>query len=249
MTGDSADDPEERIQSYLDEVLLVASGRPRDVRGLLAEVEAHLRESVDAGLAAGLDRRQATEVALQRFGPPAGVVRGSSAAAYRTMIAQLCEAGLLLVSVLCLAVGVASVPVAVVAMTGRSDLVTGRQSGQPPVDQLTETVRNHLVFGVVGVVTLVSWWLLQLRRRTRPVVLQSWFALTVCGVSTVAVAAIFLTVGLRDLVLHIDSAAGVVGAGDLVVTGATIAVAAALSWLALGRQATRPSHSPPTTQR
>lgn len=249
MTGRPSghDDVEERIQSYLDEVLLAAHGRPRDVRWLLAEVETHLRESVDAGIAAGLDRWEATEVALERFGPPAVLVRGASVAAYRTLAAQLGEAALLLVGVLCLAVGVASIPVAAVALTGGSDLVTGAHLGQPPsVDQLTDTVRNHLLCGVAGFVALAAWWVLRVRRRSRPVVLPAWFALTVCGVSSVAVAATFLAVGLRDMALHAyDAAGGLVGAGDLVATGATVAAAGVLCWLTLGRQVTRPSRSMP----
>ena len=50
------DDAEERIESYLDELLLTLRGRPREARGLLSEVDSHLRESIEAGLAAGLDQ-------------------------------------------------------------------------------------------------------------------------------------------------------------------------------------------------
>lgn len=245
MTGGPGghDAVEERIQSYLDEVFVVARGRPREVRWLLAEVETHLRDSVDAGVAAGLDRWEAMEGALARFGPPAGVVRNASAPAYQTLAAQIGEAALLLVSVLGLAVGVASVPVAAIALVGGSDLVTGAQPGQPvSVDQLTEMVRNHLLAGVAGFIALTVWWVLYVRRRGRPIVLPAWFALTVCGVSSVGVAAVFLAVGVRDLARRTYLAAGgTVGAGDLIATGATVAVVAVLCWLTLGRQVTRPS--------
>lgn len=243
MTG-VPDVVEERIQSYLDEVLLAARGRPREVRWLLAEVETHLRDSVDAGIAAGLDPAAAVDVALERFGPPAGVVRGSSWSTYRTVAAQVGEAALLLMTVLCLAVGLASIPDAVIALAGGSDLVTGATFGQPlSTAELAETVRNHLLGGVVGFVGLMAWWTLRVRRRARPVILPTWFASLVCGISLLAVAAVFLGVGILNLAQHIDAVAGgVVGAGDLMATGATIAAVAVLCWLAWGIQVTRRRH-------
>lgn len=159
----------------------------------------------------------------------------------RTSAAQVGEAALLLVSVLCLAVGVASIPDAVIAVAGRSNLVTGAKLSQPSsIDQLIETVRNHLVGGVVGFVALMAWWVLHVRRRARPVILPSWLAYVVCGVASVAVAAVFLGVGIFDLARHVDAAAGgMVGAGDLIATGATVAAAAVLCWLTWGMQVTR----------
>lgn len=243
MTGGPGGDDavEERIQSYLDEVLVAARGRPRDVRRLLAEVETHLRDSIDAGIAAGLDPWDATETALARFGPPSGVVVRASAPVYRTLAAQVGEAGLLLVSVLCLAVGLASIPDAVIAVAGWSNFVTGAKLGEPSsIGQLTETVRNHLLFGVAGFVAVTAWWMLHLRRRARPVILPTWFALAVCGVSSIAVAALFLGIGVVDIVRHIDAAAGgVVGTGDLIATGGTVAAVAVVCWFIWGRQVTR----------
>lgn len=62
------------IEEYLDRLLGSLTGSPRQIRHTLAEVEAHLREAVAEGTAAGLPERTAQVQALQRIGPapPAG---------------------------------------------------------------------------------------------------------------------------------------------------------------------------------
>ena len=54
MSGGTADAPSDLIEDYLDRLLVSLSGSPRQVRHSLAEVEAHLRDAVAEGVAAGL---------------------------------------------------------------------------------------------------------------------------------------------------------------------------------------------------
>ena len=69
-TGDSPGDP---VEDYLDQLLTSLSGSPRQVRHTLAEVEAHLRDAVAEGVAAGLPEDRAQEWAVARMGPVAGI--------------------------------------------------------------------------------------------------------------------------------------------------------------------------------
>lgn len=258
------DAAEERIESYLDELLLRSRGRPREARRLLSEVDSHLRESIEAGLAVGLDEAQAAEEALRKFGPASVVARGlPSAAAYRALLSQMIEAALLVISTLLLAVGVAAIPTAILGLMGNPGLVTGDPSrpvlthdrcqqlvhmfaggscGQALADHhLQEVIRNHLLTGWLGFLVLAGWWILHVHRKTEPVLLPAGFTLTVCSTLLGVVAAFLLAFGIADITRGIASSGGLIGSGDLVATGATMMTIALLSWLALARQATRPA--------
>src|SRR5436190_1000428 len=69
MSGGTADAPSDPIEDYLDRLLVSLSGSPRQVRHTLAEVEAHLRDAVAEGVAAGLPEETAQAQALERIGP------------------------------------------------------------------------------------------------------------------------------------------------------------------------------------
>ncbi|HEV8278703.1 MAG TPA: permease prefix domain 1-containing protein [Streptosporangiaceae bacterium] len=69
MTNDTADAPGDLIEDYLDRLLVSLRGSPRQVRHTLAEVEAHLRDAVAEGIAAGLPEETAQAQALERIGP------------------------------------------------------------------------------------------------------------------------------------------------------------------------------------
>jgi hypothetical protein len=73
MTRHAADAPGDVVEDYLDRLLVTLSGSPRQVRYTLAEVEAHLRDAVDEGIAAGLTESEAQAQAVQRMGPVTGV--------------------------------------------------------------------------------------------------------------------------------------------------------------------------------
>jgi len=69
MSGPIPDTPADPVEDYLDQLLITLSGSPRQVRHTLAEVEAHLRDAVDEGVAAGLTQSQAQMLAVARMGP------------------------------------------------------------------------------------------------------------------------------------------------------------------------------------
>lgn len=63
---EAVDDP---IEAYLDELLVVLPGSPRQIRHTLAEVEAHLLDAAAEDRAAGLDDVAARAAAVSRMGP------------------------------------------------------------------------------------------------------------------------------------------------------------------------------------
>ncbi len=67
--------PEDPIERYLDRLLLELHGRAGDVRRILAETEAHLRDAAAEGVAAGLGEVEAAEGAISRFGHPRELAR------------------------------------------------------------------------------------------------------------------------------------------------------------------------------
>ena len=73
MTSDITGAHDDLIEEYLDHVLVSLSGSPRQVRHTMAEVEAHLRDAVAEGLAAGLPESEAQARAVLRMGPVNGV--------------------------------------------------------------------------------------------------------------------------------------------------------------------------------
>lgn len=256
---------EDLIESYLDELLLALRGRPREARRLLVEVEAHLRETVEAGIAAGRDRLGATEEALRRFGPPAAVARGlPSQGGYRSLLAQMGETVVLATGLLFLAAGAAAVPAAIVGLAGNVDLVTGDRPGWTPgpercrqlvsmtgvpdcvralgAHHLQEVLRDHLMGGVAGFVLLVAWWLMHVRHTRRPTVLPTGFGLSVCGPLLGVSGAVLLAAGVGEVTHHV-AGTRLMGSGDLIATGATVLGVALLCWTALARQALRPARS------
>jgi hypothetical protein len=63
------------VEDYLDQLYVSLRSTPREARRIIAEAEDHLRESVGAGLAAGLTEREAQEAAVSSFGSVRAVVR------------------------------------------------------------------------------------------------------------------------------------------------------------------------------
>ncbi len=96
----------EPVEDYLDSLLLMLPGSPRQVRQTLAEVDAHLRDSVAEAIAAGHGEVAAQVSAVQRMGPPqlvsgrsAVFARPGSALARRAALAGSLIAGVALVAV------------------------------------------------------------------------------------------------------------------------------------------------------
>jgi hypothetical protein len=76
MTGDITGARGDAVEDFLDRLLVSLSGSPRRVRHTLSEVEAHLRDAVDEGVAAGLSEPEAQEWAVERMGPVHTVTGG-----------------------------------------------------------------------------------------------------------------------------------------------------------------------------
>jgi len=73
MSRRPPDAPADAVEAYLDRLLVTLNGTPRQIRYTLAEVEAHLRDAVAEGVAAGLPEPAAQAQAVARMGPVDGV--------------------------------------------------------------------------------------------------------------------------------------------------------------------------------
>jgi hypothetical protein len=94
------------VEDYLDRLLVTLNGSPRQVRQTLAEVEAHLRDAVAEGIAAGLPEADAEAAAVQRIGPVHAVTgvaavftRPAAALARRVVLTAALVGGIGLVAV------------------------------------------------------------------------------------------------------------------------------------------------------
>jgi hypothetical protein len=63
------------IEDYLNQLRAGLLAPPGETRLILAEAEDHLRESIAAGVAAGLTEREATQAAISSFGSVRAVIR------------------------------------------------------------------------------------------------------------------------------------------------------------------------------
>jgi hypothetical protein len=93
------------IDVFLDDLYRRLRGNPRTARRLLAEAEAHLRDSAAALQATGMDAASAEREAVDRFGTPAEIAAQSAGAVSRRLGA-LARAGVLLGGIGLVAVGV-----------------------------------------------------------------------------------------------------------------------------------------------
>ena len=87
----AAPDP---IEAYVDELTDRLHGSPGHVRRTVTEAETHLRDAVDARIAAGLDRQAATASALAEFGAAADVAAAMNQALWRRNRLPLAREGL-----------------------------------------------------------------------------------------------------------------------------------------------------------
>ncbi len=98
------------LEVYLDRLLVELSGRARNVRRILSEVDDHLHDAVDEGMATGLSLAEARQRALDRFGSPATVARRFTSGAGRFLpvpvVGQLVLAVALLAGIGLVGIGV-----------------------------------------------------------------------------------------------------------------------------------------------
>jgi len=191
MTGSAVDaDP---IEAYLDRLLVELSGRARNVRRILAEVDDHLHDAVDEGVAEGLSIEDARERALARFGSPATVARRFTSGAGRLVpvpvLSQLLLAFALLAGIGLVGVGVSGVLAGGMGAAFGKDFVAGDVSGvtytparcadyfeyhpearncgaAATAHHYDETVEYRLAAGVLGLVVLTGLFVV---RRSRVV--------------------------------------------------------------------------------
>lgn len=176
------------VEEYLDRLLLTLSGSPREVRHMLAEVEAHLDDAVADEMATGKSRPDAEAAAVARMGAsheiagrPSGFSRPAAALLRRTGLAGSLIGGVALV-----AVGVSgAVGWAMAELGGGTFLIApfppgsytsadcGRWlDGDPGThsciaamtsDHVGEVILSSFAAGVLGLLVLAGhWWM---RRR------------------------------------------------------------------------------------
>ena len=153
------------VEEYLRQLRASLRTRPEETSRILAEAEDHLRESVAAGLAAGLTETEAAEAAISSFGTVRAVARahqtprGRAAAAFVGLVMAIwLLAGTVLTSVF--AVGL--VMVVVIVTTGpdrvRPDM------GQPSPGQFATFV---VACGLLGLAVLGTYpWARRSLRRS-----------------------------------------------------------------------------------
>jgi hypothetical protein len=201
------------IEDYLDRLLVDAPGPPREVRALLAESEAHLRDATSEGVAAGLPLEAAEQQAVSKF----GTVRAVTTAEARrqtlplpAVARQVAASGLLLGAVGGLAVGVSGIVTAILGAIGGSTFIVrishstrlapsdcarwlandpgARSCYQAALsDWAGEVVGFRLVAGVLGAVALAAYFAARRRyaRELLPRAVVDTIALTVFGASGV----------------------------------------------------------------
>jgi hypothetical protein len=142
------------VEEYLRQLRVGLRTRPEETSRILAEAEDHLRESVAAGLAAGLTETEAAEAAISSFGTIRAVVRahqtprGQAAATFtRLGMAIWWLAGTVLTSVFTAGL----VLVVVIAETSPPG---GRPDPGPSPGQLTRLV---VACGLLGLAMLGSY--------------------------------------------------------------------------------------------
>jgi len=117
-------DSHDPVEEYLDQLYASLRTTPREARRIIAEAEDHLRESVEAGLAAGLTERAAQEAAISSFGSVRAVVRAHARRVPPvTVLGELVMAAWKLGSIALLAVAASGVVALVM------NVLLGRQFG------------------------------------------------------------------------------------------------------------------------
>jgi HAAS domain-containing protein len=144
------------VEEYLRQLRASLRTPPQETSRILAEAEDHLRESVAAGLAAGLTETEAAEAAISSFGSVRAVVRAHQTRRGRTVAAlsglamtTWLLAGTVLMSVF--AVGL--VMVVVILAAGPPN--AGNSDPDPAPGQLAYLI---LACGALGLAVLASYF-------------------------------------------------------------------------------------------
>jgi hypothetical protein len=224
------------IEQYLDELVsALSTRRPRQLRQLLAETEAHLRDDAHAAMAGGVPAQDAEALAVSRFGPARDIAAADDArlATPLPVVARhVATSALGLGGLAGLAVGVSGVLAALIrAVAGTRALVdvapsrvlsasdcarwlaaypgAGSCRNAAVSDWAAETVAYRLAAGLLGVLCLLVY--LGLRRRAFGA--GQWTGLPVAVTNAIAVTA-FGAAGVWTLCLGVDAIARSAGHGS-----------------------------------
>jgi HAAS domain-containing protein len=258
----------EPIEAYLDELVRsMSTRRPRELRYLIAEAEAHLRDDAERGVAAGLSIHQAEAEAVARFGPARDVVAAEQRrlATPLTVVARASLASALFLGAIgALAIGLSGLIALIVrAIAGSRALVdvgpgrvlsasdcarwlnadSGARSCRDAAvaDWVTEIVGYRLLMGVLGVVALAVFVVLRRRWIGR----GRWATLPAAVTDTIAVT-LFGAAGVWTLGMGISAIANASGRGSgQWLSAAPVALgAAAVFAVRLIRDLRNPAESP-----
>jgi hypothetical protein len=227
-------EPDSPIEAYLDELVTSLSTRlPRELRHLVAETEAHLRDDAEAGMAAGLSCHAAELAAVERFGAAselAAAERHRLVTPLWALARQFVLTAVVLGGVGAMAVGASGAVSAAIARIAGSRVVAAPSSTQPlsagdcarwlgldpsahtcraaaTADWVYEVIWYRLALGLLGAVALAVF--LAARQRSRR--MHDWSLLPPAISDTIA-ATVFCIGGVWTLGLGIDAIA--VSSGD-----------------------------------
>lgn len=233
MTPGAAD-PDSPIEAFLDELVgALSTQRPRQLRHLLAEVEAHLRDDVALGLASGLSAGAAEAAAVERFGPATDLARAEqrrTTTPVSVLARQLGSTGVVLGGIGAIAIGLSGVIAAVVRLVAGSRVLAAPAPHQvlsaadcarwlaadpaartcraaATADWANEVIWYRIAIGLLGVVGLLMFRFA--RNRWAPN--GRWAVLPPAVGDTIAVT-LFAIGGVWTLGMGIDAI--VVGSGD-----------------------------------
>jgi hypothetical protein len=231
--GDQAQ-PDSPIECYLDELIAgLSTRRPRELRHLVTEAEAHLRDDAAAGVAAGLSSRAAELAAVERFGAAselAGAERRRLATPLQVLARQFVLSAVVLGGIGAMAVGASGAISAGIEWVAGSRVVAAPTSGQllaandcarwlglnpsagtcraaATADWVNEVIWYRLALGVLGALALAVFIIVR-RRSTR---VHEWTLLPAAISDTIA-ATLFCVGGVWTLGRGIDAIA--VSSGD-----------------------------------
>ncbi len=204
--GAGGDSP---VEVYLDRLLAATPGSPRDVRALLSEAEAHLRDATAEGMASGLSQAQAEDEAVARFGTVWSVAAAEGRRSSLPLAAlgrQVGASGLLLGAIGGIAVGVSGILTAILGAFGGSTFIVdisptthlapsdcARWLANDPrahscyqaalSDWASEVVGFRLVAGVAGFLALAAFLVVRRRWPRLPATVVDTIAVTLFGLA------------------------------------------------------------------
>jgi hypothetical protein len=236
MTGSEPREGDSPIEAYLDElVAALPMRRPRALRQLLAEAEAHLRDDAAQGVASGMTPDAAELAAVTRFGPAghlAAAERDRLKTPLRALASQFAATAVLLGGVGAVAVGASGAISAGIAWFAGTRVLAAPAPGAvlsgsdcarwlaldpaartcraaATADWASEVIWYRLAVGLLGVLCLAG--LVALRRRTAA---TSRWALLPSAVSDTIALTLFGVGGLWTLGKGLDAVAGSAGDGS-----------------------------------